>query len=400
MKTIRRYDYSPLLVSTTPSGGKRIDANIFRTGVQEYKMADGSIRRELRHPDEVFSPASLASWAGAPVTVDHPIDMVTPNNWKDVAIGHIDQPEPDGIFGRTQVHVNDAKAIERIGVDLIECSGGYTAECDPTPGEWEGQRYDGKQVNIRGNHLALGPRDWGRAGRMVGLRLDGLSDSVGESILTHPPEAVIMKVTIDGVEYEVGSASHISALTARDDRRTKEINDATERARKAEERALNAETAASPAAIAAKASERAHLIGLGRKKDPKFLEDKKDEAALDLSSILVRVLKMYAPKLSVEGKTPEQLAMMLEGILATVDPGAGETEATETPADAVEGTEAGGAANTEKKPIAADSIHAGRGTRVAPARNDAADEDTTIEGRMARMNRADAQRANLPEERA
>ena len=33
-----------------------------RTGIFKYKLEDGSERRELRRPEDVFDPASLASW--------------------------------------------------------------------------------------------------------------------------------------------------------------------------------------------------------------------------------------------------------------------------------------------------------------------------------------------------
>ena len=36
-----------------------------------------------------------------------------------------------------------------------ELSCGYYCDLDETPGEYEGQRYDARQRNIRGNHLAL-----------------------------------------------------------------------------------------------------------------------------------------------------------------------------------------------------------------------------------------------------
>ena len=35
-----------------------------RVGIFEYRRPDGSIRRELRLPEEVFAPESLASYKG------------------------------------------------------------------------------------------------------------------------------------------------------------------------------------------------------------------------------------------------------------------------------------------------------------------------------------------------
>jgi hypothetical protein len=38
-----------------------------RVGIFEYRRPDGSIRRELRLPEEVFAQESLASYKGKPV---------------------------------------------------------------------------------------------------------------------------------------------------------------------------------------------------------------------------------------------------------------------------------------------------------------------------------------------
>jgi hypothetical protein len=37
----------------------------------------------------VFHPDSIASFEGKPVVNDHPMEDVTPDNWKQLAIGHI-----------------------------------------------------------------------------------------------------------------------------------------------------------------------------------------------------------------------------------------------------------------------------------------------------------------------
>ena len=40
-----------------------------RTGIFKYKLEDGSERRELRRPEDVFDPASLASYEGKPIII-------------------------------------------------------------------------------------------------------------------------------------------------------------------------------------------------------------------------------------------------------------------------------------------------------------------------------------------
>jgi hypothetical protein len=62
---------------------------------------------------------------------------------------------------------------------LREISLGYSVELDPTPGVWQGQRYDAVQRRLVTNHVALGPEGWGRCGSEVGLRLDS-GDAVSD----------------------------------------------------------------------------------------------------------------------------------------------------------------------------------------------------------------------------
>ena len=42
-----------------------------RTGIFKYTLEDGSERRELRRPEDVFDPESLASYEGKPIIITH-----------------------------------------------------------------------------------------------------------------------------------------------------------------------------------------------------------------------------------------------------------------------------------------------------------------------------------------
>ena len=44
---------------------------------------------------------------------------------------------------------------------LQELSCGYSVDIDPTPGVWEGQKYDTRQLNHEYNHVALLPKGSG-----------------------------------------------------------------------------------------------------------------------------------------------------------------------------------------------------------------------------------------------
>src|SRR5437868_1982387 len=83
-----RYDAGRLArAGKTPSGGARIRANMSRTGIQTYRLADGSVRREYRPAEEVFARQAADSFSAAPITVGHPSDAVTPANWAALSAG-------------------------------------------------------------------------------------------------------------------------------------------------------------------------------------------------------------------------------------------------------------------------------------------------------------------------
>lgn len=174
----QRYDAGGTLgeVQRTSTGGIVVPAALTRVGVFAYRQSDGSVRRELRCPEEVYAADSLASLADVPVTEDHPPELVTPSNVRRYARGHARtdaHPEhATGLVTGTLV-IQDADTIARIDSGALrETSLGYSMDLDPTPGTYRGQAYDAVQRNIRYNHVALGPVGWGRAGREVALRLD------------------------------------------------------------------------------------------------------------------------------------------------------------------------------------------------------------------------------------
>lgn len=175
---VQRWDLSTGKIekrSKTPSGGLAITGNLARVGVQRYRLPDGTVRREYRPPEEVFSPDSLASFHGAPLTEDHP-GRVDPANWKRHTVGHVAAPgERDGRFVRDTLHVQHGATIHKADTgELRELSCGYECRIDPTSGITpDGEPFDVIQRDIRVNHVALGPEGWGRAGRDVRMHLDG-----------------------------------------------------------------------------------------------------------------------------------------------------------------------------------------------------------------------------------
>lgn len=153
-------------------------------GVFPYLLEDGSVFRELRLPEEVFSDESLNSLRMIPITNDHPSSFVTPDNVGELQVGttgedvcradmYIDGGytyKTDGTQVSIPLKITDAKAIEDVlgGKRALSC--GYSRELELTGGVWCGMEYDGIQRNIRYNHVAIVDR--GRAGDTAVIRMD------------------------------------------------------------------------------------------------------------------------------------------------------------------------------------------------------------------------------------
>lgn len=153
----------------TPEGYLRDRPILTTTGIFEYLNSDGSVRRELRLPDEVFAPESLASYQGKPIIITHDAGLVTTNNVHEEQIGTIlTEGYRNGNDVRAEIVIHDTDAMKDCG--LKELSLGYNLDLDETPGEWNGQHYDAIQRNIRINHLAL-VRE-ARAGETARLNID------------------------------------------------------------------------------------------------------------------------------------------------------------------------------------------------------------------------------------
>lgn len=140
-------------------------SKVARTGVQDYLaselgMIGDHIVRVNRPESEVFAKDAMASLTHAPVTINHPAEMVDADNWKDLAVGEVGEGVlRDGEWLAVPLIVKDAKGIEAAGSTHQEISMGYTAELKDAPA---GADYDLEMTNIRFNHLALVPE--GRAG--------------------------------------------------------------------------------------------------------------------------------------------------------------------------------------------------------------------------------------------
>lgn len=180
----------------TLQGFLRVPAYVTRTGVFTYKTGEGKTIREYRPASEVFSKESMDSLAGAPVTLKHPPQMLSPKNVKKYQVGYaIEKAKQDGDKISIALVVADEDAINAIEESgLREVSCGYYADSVPESGVFDGQAYDFIQKNIRYNHIAIVEK--GRAGSDVRIRLDA-GDAVMDFDLEANPKDEIKKTSDD-----------------------------------------------------------------------------------------------------------------------------------------------------------------------------------------------------------
>lgn len=176
LQRVIRLDSLPLGQTMFTREGYLMDRPILTSiGIFEYHNPDGSVRRELRLPDEVFAKESLESYKGKPIIVTHDAGLVDKNNVHEEAIGTIlSDGYQDGDDVRAEIVIHDTDEMRESR--LKELSLGYNLDLDETPGEWNGEPYDAIQRNIRINHLAL-VRE-ARAGEQARLNIDSRDSNI------------------------------------------------------------------------------------------------------------------------------------------------------------------------------------------------------------------------------
>lgn len=216
------------------------EAKIARTGIQTYLATEvgltdrkpGEVIRVYRPEAEVFAKDALASLAFRPMTVDHPAEMVTADNWKKHAVGLTGgDVARDGDFIRVPLTLMDSSAIADFEAGRRELSVGYTCDLIMESGQTPtGEAYDAVQKSIRGNHVALcrtarggpelrlGDHPHHEGGPTVALKtiiVDGLPVET-----TDAGEAAVNKLRgmLDaaGKALETANSAHAVAIAAKD----------------------------------------------------------------------------------------------------------------------------------------------------------------------------------------
>ncbi len=167
---------------------------IARTGKQEYLARE--LQLKDRKPDdiivverteeEVFNPATIASFEGKPFTDDHPNEDVTSTNYDYYSKGHtqnVHRGTGDNAYNLVaDIYITNPSVIREIENGKRQISCGYTCDyLDNGDGTYS-------QSRIRGNHIAL--VDEGRAGASVSIkdskikerRIHEMGNTIGEKV--------------------------------------------------------------------------------------------------------------------------------------------------------------------------------------------------------------------------
>ena len=159
---------------------------IARTGDQTYYEGEVPITADsrgaiviTRDAEEVFNTDAIASFEGKPITMHHPEDAVTPDNWSELSKGHAQNVrrgsglEADSLYA--DLLIMEKSTIDSVMKgDIKEISCGYDADYVETSAG------RGKQTNIRGNHIALVDR--GRCGSLCAIHDAKTKDEKGGSM--------------------------------------------------------------------------------------------------------------------------------------------------------------------------------------------------------------------------
>ena len=153
------------------NGYGTFSATITKAGVFSYVQPDGSVIRELRHPDEVFSERSMNSLKSVPLVTENDhmkcladdvgINQVSEFTTLGAVGGELYRNDKDEITGSITVY--RPETLQKIDSgEERQLSAGYKVRINKTPGEYSGQPYDQSQENIIYGHVAVVRR--GRAG--------------------------------------------------------------------------------------------------------------------------------------------------------------------------------------------------------------------------------------------
>lgn len=159
-------------VKQTKEGYLVATSRVARTGVQNYLASElgdiainagfspNDVVRVNRPESEVFSDAAMNTITRLPITIDHPADDVTSENWSSLSVGDLgDAYKRDGDWIVVNPMIKDAAGIRAAQTTHKEFSAGYQADIVLSKDK---AIADFDMTQIKYNHMALVPK--GRAG--------------------------------------------------------------------------------------------------------------------------------------------------------------------------------------------------------------------------------------------
>ena len=358
--TIDHWDYSDNWEDTAPLSptdegfliGRAILTNV---GVFSYINKDGTVRKELRLPDEVFSPESLETLVGKPLTNNHPkedVDSVTAGKYQ---VGTIMSPiSHDAYHVIGGISITHADAISDVKMGKMALSCGYSCELDWTPGTWMGVQYDCIQRNIRYQHVSIVEK--GRAGDAARMRMDSDTNCSVQIIEEDSmAEKVLRTINLDNVEYQAEDAvieaykkskEHADSLQVKVDSLTAEKSaiEAEKDTFKEKVDSLTKEVsdlkakAVDSAEIDNRVKARLALLAIAAKAKVENVD------GLDEKGIKVAVIKAVNPKANLDGRDDVYIQARYDLAVEALDAAAAESAEADKAARALNGDAAGSAA--------------------------------------------------------
>ncbi len=309
--TVKFTDTAPLTGTRITTDGYLVgEVLCARAGCQTYLASElglvGDTVTVYRPEDVVFDRASLASFAGKPVTMGHPTEAVTAENWKAHAIGDVGTDiARDGEFVRVHYKIMDGAAIAAIQAgDAREVSMGYTTPVAMQDGTApDGTKYQAVQTGpIRINHLAVvksarggsqlrigdGAFSWGSAPiTLSDKKEDNMSDALKMVVLG---DKAVSVAVADAPAIEAFKSDQAKALTDATAAHEKAlaVKDATLAAKDAEIAALQAKVM-TDVQLDARVSDRAALVTKAKAIAPDLKTDGLADAAIRKAAVVAKI---------------------------------------------------------------------------------------------------------------
>lgn len=356
---------------TLDNGMMKIPATLSRVGVFNYMSPDGTIRKELRTPEEVFDPESMSSFELVPFVNEHPYaegGVVDSENAKRLTVGTVGSIRRNGMCLDGIVMISDAETIKDVKNGKTALSLGYFNGREEKAGVWSDETgkqhtYTHVQHRIRGNHCAL--VQVGRAGPEARLRLDSADAAVlvtDEVVAQTQKETNMKTLTLDSIPCEMSEASaavvskvigdrdaKIVALTSTVASNEAALKDAKTNADKLQATLDSAQAdlkaATDPMKIEALVNARVDLVTNARK----ILGDA-DLSKMNARQVKVAVVGKLKPSLNCDGKSDDYVNALFDDamtgakdgnaasqvVTAQINSGEAKVEQTKVTTDAID----------------------------------------------------------------